>query len=210
MPARDLFDLAARARVKQAVERIESQTSAEVVVTVRRRTGRYRDIDLALGALAAFAALLALLFADHEFSTLFIPLDVAIAFALGAVLSARAPLLHRTLVSRARRRESARKAACEAFVAQRIGRTSGRTGILVLVAVYEREVAVVFDVGIDASRLGPAFEQAVRTLERSIARTSPTLEAFVEALEALGPALAPTLPRQADDVNELPDDAEVA
>ncbi|MEB2321411.1 MAG: hypothetical protein OZ921_02775 [Sorangiineae bacterium] len=210
MAVREFFDDAARARVKHGVANVEALTSAEVVVAVRRRTGQYRDVDLAAGAVVALATLLVLIFADTEFSTPYIPLDVAVAFGVGALLSSQIPWLRRALVSRARRRASARAAGCEAFFKMGIGKTSGRTGILVLVALYEREIAVIEDVGVDRKALGAAYEQAVLALERSISRASPKLDQFAAALEALGPALAPALPRQEDDINELPDDAEVA
>jgi uncharacterized membrane protein len=44
----------------------------------------------------------------------------------------------------------------------------------------------------------------VLALTRSIAG-GPDLDAFLDALRTLGPALSASLPRAADDVNELPD-----
>lgn len=208
MAARSFFTDEARARVRAAVERIEAQTSAEVVVTVRRVAGRYRDADYLFGAILALVMLGILLFAEAEFSIVTMPLDVAMAFALGALACAYTPTLRRALASRVRRRESARRAACEAFLDQGIGRTSDRTGILVLVAVFEREVSVVWDIGLDPAK-DPALAEAVKRVETSIGVLDPKLEAFVEALEGLGPVLGAKLPRRADDVNELPDDVGV-
>lgn len=203
MSTRAFFDDAAKAAVSAAIKRVESQTSAEVVVAVRRQAGvSYRDADLLLGALAAFASLAILLFADKEFATTWIPVDVGVAFAAGALLCRYTVFLRRGLTPASRRREEARRAACVAFHELGIGRTSGRNGVLVLVALFEREVAVVSDVGIDPTVIAPA----VAALRGSVARTTPDFEAFIAALDALGPALAPTMPRRDDDVNELPDE----
>jgi len=210
MPARAFFDEGAKAAVKAAIERIEAQTAAEVVVTVRRTTGHYRDADLLVGAACALAALGALLFTDREFDVTWMPLDVALAFVAGALVSAWTPTVRRALVSGARRGESVRRAACEAFVDQKVTRTTGRTGILVLVGMFERRARVVVDLGCEGAAATEAFARAVRGIEASVEHLDPKLDAFVAALEALGPALAGPLPRQADDVNELSDDLGVA
>lgn len=210
MSTRELFNDRAKQRVHAAVVRVEAQTSAEVVVAVRRKAGHYRDVDFAVGAVSAFATLAVLIYSDREYETLLIPLDVAFAFVLGALVSAFTPWLHGILVTTGRLRASARSAAYEAFAAMRVGRTIGRTGILVLAAVEERQVAVIWDVGIESTQLGPSFEQAIRSLEGSIARRSPKLDDFVAAIEALGPVLSERLPRAADDANELSDDVEAA
>ena len=89
-------------------------------------------------------------------------------------------------------------------------RTTGRTGILVLVGMFERRARVVVDLGCEGAAATEAFAHAVRGIEASVEHLDPKLDAFVAALEALGPALAGPLPRQADDVNELSDDLGVA
>jgi putative membrane protein len=110
--------------------------------------------------------------------------------------------LRRLVTPSSRRKEETRRAAGLAFHDLGIGRTSGRNGILVLVALFEHEVAVIPDVGVD-----PALIQAAASdLERSVHRPVPDFDAFLSALESLGPALAKAMPRRDDDVNELPDD----
>ncbi len=210
MSSREFFSDAARAAVKAAVERVEQQTSAEVVVAVRRRAGDYAAADLAFAAIAAFACLTFLLYSDKVFATTWIPIDAAVVFGLAALFSSRSPTLRRWLSPKSVREENVRQRAYQTFHEQKLARTSGRNGILVLVGMLERRVAVVFDLGIDKEKAGPAFDEAVKRLEASIEGASPKLADFVAALDALGPALAPSMPRRADDVNELPDDVGVA
>jgi putative membrane protein len=200
---RAFFDDAAKAAVSAAIKRIESQTSAEVVVTVRRQAGMsYRGADLGFGGIVALASLALLLFVDKEFATTWIPLDVAVSFTVGAIICRYTMLLRRLLTRRTRLREETRRAACVAFHDLGIGRTSGRNGILVLVALFEHEVAVVPDVGVDPALL----RASISSLEAAVHRAVPDFDAFIAALDSLGPALAQAMPRRADDVNELPDE----
>ena len=78
--------------------------------------------------------------------------------------------------------------------------------MLVYVSALERRVRVVFDDGLVAARTDPAVLAIVRDLEHATARFDR--EAFVAALRAMGPALAPFAPRSKDDANELPDEAD--
>jgi putative membrane protein len=199
------FTDAARKRVTEAVVDVESRTAAEIVVVVRHRSGPWREVDLAVGAAVAFGVLLLLLFHPKPIAVEVMPLDVALSFAGGAVLCASLAPLKRALLPRKRVAEQVRAAARAAFVDQGVSRTRKRTGVLVYVSAFERCVEVVPDVGVDAK----VVEAQVRALSESVA-AGPDFDAFVEALRALGPALAGSLPRGEDDVNELPDAPVVA
>lgn len=200
------FDDAAKAAVTAAIKRVESQTSAEIVVAVRRQAGvSYRAADVTFGAIVAFASLVLLLFVDKEFATTWIPVDVAITFAVGFFVCRSTMFLRRLLTPRSRLREETRRAAGAAFHDLGIGRTSARSGILVLVALFEHEVIVVPDVGIDPAIIRGAADGVERALKRPV----PDFDAFVAALDAFGPALAASMPRRDDDVNELSDDVGV-
>jgi putative membrane protein len=198
-------DKAAKAAVAQAIQEIERATSAEVVVAVRPSSGHYRHTDYLVGFALSFGALLVFLFDSHEFSIDWMPLDTVIAFALGTFLSASFPLLRRALTSRRLMRENVRTSARATFFDLGIGKTSGRTGILVYVSMFEKGVEVVADMGIDRAVLGPAFTSAIAALDTALARGT-SLPRFTEALRALGPILGKTMPRLAQDINELPDE----
>jgi putative membrane protein len=194
------FGDGARTRVTEAVADVESRTAAEIVVVVRHASGAWREVDLAVGAAVAFGVLLLLLFHPKPIAVEIMPVDVALAFLGGAVLCAGLPPLKRALLPRKRAGEQVRSAARAAFVDQGVSRTQRRTGILVYVSTFERRVEVVADVGVDAKLI----DAPVRALSESVA-AGPELDAFLAALRSLGPALAGSLPRRADDVNELPD-----
>jgi putative membrane protein len=195
---------AGKQRVKQAIVAVEGQTRAELVVAVRARVAHYRHIDFLVGFALSLVALLLFLFYPVDFEIAAMPIDSIVAFAFGTVLSAHCPPLRRLLVSRRLVDTEVGRAARAAFVDLGITRTAGRSGILVFVAMYERRVEVVTDVGIDPPLLGAAWTRGLTDLRRAVAKTD--LDAFVIALTQLGPTLARVMPRAEDDRNELPDE----
>jgi putative membrane protein len=181
------FTEQARKRVTEAVVDVESHTAAELVVVVHRTSGAWREVDLAVGAAAAFGVLLLVLFHPKPIPVVAMPVDVALAFAAGAVLSASIAPLKRLLLPRRRMQAQVLTCARAAFVEQGVSRTRGRTGVLVYVSTFERRVEVVADIGVRREVL----DVPVQGLSRAVTQGAD-FEAFVEALRALGPALVPT------------------
>lgn len=209
MASYEFFQPEARARVRSAIERVEAQTSAELVVAVRRCAGSYLAADLGWGAATALLALAFLVYAPPVFDAVWFPLDVTLAFVFGALFSWKTPTLRRLLCSPRRREENVRRAALEIFHDGRLSRTRGRNAILVVVGVFERRAVIVHDLGIDPADGGGALARAFEAVEASARGAFPKLEDFALSLEALGPPLAASSPRAEDDVNELPDEPEV-
>jgi putative membrane protein len=204
LPARLSFlDARAKARAVAAVKAFEEKTSAELVVTVKKHVRSYPEAHLLCGTVAAFGALLFLLFYPMDFSTAFMPVDVLVAFAIGFGLSLALPPLQRLVVSKQKRRETVEQAAKAAFVDLGVSRTTGRTGVLLYMSVLDATVAIVADIGVTAEAR-EAAERARETLERAFVRLD--VSSFARAVEGLGAAFAPTMERSADDVNELSDE----
>ena len=192
-----------RKRVRDCIAALESNSGAEVVTTVSVSSGHYRHADYLVGALLSFASLLFYLFYPEPLLDDIAVVVVISSFGVGAFLSAAATGLRRLLVSRKLMDESVRRAARARFVDQGISVTTGRTGILVYVSLFERRVEVVPDIGIPVERLGDRWSQAVRGLDTAAKKG---VEPFLASLQSLAPLLAEAAPRSADDVNELPDD----
>ena len=202
-----LFSDELKAKVADAVRAVEAVSSAEVVVTVRRRSCRYREADYLCGFVAALLTLVALLYLPQEFALHWMVPDVVLGFALGTLLASRWSALRRLLVPAARMRSAVGRAAKVAFVDLGISRTSGRTGILIYVSALERLVEVVADVGVLGAKPGKAWDEAVARLGGAL-RTGAAGERLLGALAALGPALRDALPRADNDINELPDEVQ--
>jgi putative membrane protein len=205
MSERSFYEERAKREAKAAVEGIEAQTSAEIVVCLRGASDPYRDADYLFGFFVSILALLTMLYVEHTFVLASFPAGVVAGFLAGAAASANVAQIRRLLVFPGRKLAAVRLAARGAFHDQGVSRTHGRTGVLLYVSMFERRVEVVPDVGIEAAGLGPEWKAAVATLEASL-RPSPDLDRFLAAMRALGPILGRRLPRSADDVNELPDE----
>jgi putative membrane protein len=195
----------AKDEVKSAIVEVESQTSAEIVVAVRPQVAHFRHVDYLVGFVAALGALVVFLFAPTDFEIVTMPIETLGAFAVGALISAHVPPLRRLLCSRRLIDKRVHDAARGVFVDLGVTKTSGRTGILVFVSVYEKKIEVVPDIGVKVSELGPGWDAAKQAFAQA-ARRGPDLEAFLAALRSLGPILGKAMPRAADDVNELPDE----
>ncbi len=193
MSERSFYEERAKRAAKVAVEAVEAQTSAEIVVCLRGASELYRDADYLFGFLVALAALVTLLFAGRALPPFALPLGVVAGFLAGAVAAANVAPIRRLLVFPGRKLAAVRLAARGAFHAQGVSRTEGRTGILLYVSMFERRVEVVPDVGIEAAGLGAEWKAAVAQLESSLT-PSPDVDRFLAAVRALGPALGRRLP----------------
>ncbi|RYZ04920.1 MAG: hypothetical protein EOO73_22360 [Myxococcales bacterium] len=200
----DFFREEAKLSTARSVKAVESQTSAELVVAVRRRSGDYRVAAYHWGFVLGGLVALYLLVTPEVFTVAEIALDGALGFGLGLALAFNVSALLRAGVREKTLARCVRDAAHAAFFDLGISRTSGRTGILVFASTFEQRALVVTDVGIDVAKLGAAWGEACEALSSAVKRRD--LLGFEAALERLGPILADTLPRAADDVNELPDE----
>ncbi len=206
MAEADFFRDAAKQSTASSVKSVEAQTSAEVVVAVRRRSGDYRVAAYHFGFFVGAAVVLYLLVAPQVFSVGDIALDGALGFGLGMALAFNVSALLRLLVREGPLAKSVAAAARVTFFDLGISRTSGRNGVLVFVSTFEQRVVVLADVGIDVAALGPQWIAGCAALSAAVKVRD--LAAFERALAGLGPVLGAVMPRAADDVNELPDEVQ--
>lgn len=204
MAEADFFREEAKQSTARSVKRVEAQTSAEVVVAVRRRSGDYRVPAYHFGFFVAALVVLYLLLAPQVFTVGDIALDGALGFGVGFALALNLSPVLRLLAREARLRKNVEDAGKVCFFELGISRTSGRNGLLVFVSTFEQRAYVLTDLGIDVAALGPGWTAACAALSLAVKRRD--LAGFESALESLGPVLGARMPRSADDVNELPDE----
>lgn len=194
-----------RVALANAVRAVEARSSAELVITVRPQAGSYAAADLGLAITVASAALAFGLFSSVEYATWLLFVEPLALGFLAWCLAQAFPSVRRLLVPRARREARVREAAAAQFHEKRVHQTRGRTGILVHVSVLERTCEVLGDLGVEEAVEAEAWGQAVEGLRASLAGGDDAV-AFAKAVERLGDLLEPALPRDPDDVNELPDE----
>ena len=199
-----LTDEAKRALL-EAVRTIEANSSAELVVSVRPRSGSYLHADLIGGIVAARAALAFLLFSPWVFRLVWIVLDPLLAGALVGFVTSRSPALRRLLTRRRDRIRWVDKAAAAEFIEKRIHRTAGRTGMLLYISLLEREAALVVDLGVETLAQTEGWRHALEEIQETV-RNGQDGIAVAEKVKVLAPLLAPALVRSAEDVDELADE----
>jgi putative membrane protein len=200
MFSKELFD-----GLGQAVERLEAQSSVEVVVVVAPQSGSYRELD---HQNAFVAAMLLLLFAIHsplEFAPDMLLFWLVLGYSVGLLVSSRWAGLRRLLTSPERRRMQVQAQARQTFVERRVMATRERSGLLVYLSAFERFGVFVPDLGVEA-----VLPRALlNDLEANWAKAKnlPDFEqAVLPGLETLIAPLAKALPRRDDDQNELPNE----
>jgi len=190
-----------RARIEATIADIEQRTAAEMVVVVLGRSGDYAEIK--------FGCALALALAAGGVGHLCLPalstgwllwLQLGVALAVFAALSV--PAILRAVTPRSMFSRSVEQRAQLAFLEHALFETRDRTGVLILLSLLERRVAILGDNGIHARVQPEGWQTHVERIVHAIHRRR-TADGLCETLRALGDMLSIALPQRADDVDEL-------
>ena len=208
--------------VSAAVAEAETRTSGEIVTIVARRSDSYHDVGLSWAAAAVFIALalmaafpahlrafLSMLLLDWEheladWKLLTGLLGILILkFLVVRYLLAIMPL--RMLVTpKATKARRVRRRAILLFRTAAEARTRGRTGVLIYISLDEHRAELVADRAINEKVSPDAWGDAMATLVDALRQDSAG-EGLAAAVAQVGAVLAAHFPREADDINELPD-----
>jgi putative membrane protein len=213
---------AEHAAVSGAVAAAEAGTAGEIVTVVSDRSDGYTDVALVWAVAAAFTAIAFLtLFPDFylakvdwllgKWNAEWSPRGIfGLALLVGILKFAGTwliqlwqPLKFLLIPGPIKsRRVNAR--AVDLFKVGTDRRTTGRTGILIYLSMRERRAEIVADEAI-ASKVAPeVWGEAMAAMLAELKR-GQCGAGVVAAVERVGQVLAEHLPRQSEDVNELPD-----
>ncbi len=199
-----------RKRLDQRVAEVEKRTNAQVVLAIVKRSDSYAELPwkaFALGAAVAGAGavLLDLLQPgwDSRFTALLAVMATLAAGAVCALVCIGAPGIARIFLDAHRAETEVRQYAQSLFLSREIFATRERTGILLLVSMFERQVVVLPDSGLD-KRLGrEALRGIIARMTIALAAGQPA-QALENGLQGLEENLA-TPAIAASGGNELPD-----
>ena len=197
------FDAAARTALTACVREIEKTTDAELVLIVRARSGSYRHADYLFGVLLAFAGLAFLLFSPFNFHPNWVLIDVVLLFLVGTFLSSRSSAIRRLLTGEKFRTAMVRTFAAAMFYERGVANTSGETGILVYLSLFERRLELIADRGV--LKAIPALEWNQQMFALHEAGRTGDADVLLKALRDLSALLAAHLPATGENPNELPD-----
>lgn len=189
----------------------EKRTGAQIVLAVIERCDTYPELPWKAFALAAAVAGLSVtaanLFRPGWASGTAVLLSVATTLAAGsaaALFCVFFPKFGRLFLDAHRAEAEVRQYAESLFLSRGLFATRGRTGVLVLVGLFERRVVVIPDTGL-SERLKPDFLQGIvsqMATALSSGMVAAALEGGLAGIEQVLSASAPAAPGE----NELPDE----
>jgi putative membrane protein len=196
------------AKIGKVISQIESQSHAELVVIVKSRIQGYSEYPLAVGATLAFMALTYFRFSPDFYEDWIIYAGTVLGFVLGAVLSDGIPAMLRLLVGRKRLEKSAEIMARAYFQKGGIHHTRDKTGVLIFIALWEKQIVILPDRGVESAIPLGEWEK-IRQDFRGVFRAKNPAIAFVAKLEGMLTVFSRYIPQVEGDINELPDNLEV-
>ena len=129
-------------------------------------------------------------------------------WAGGCVWVAGAPALLRLAAGRRRLEKSTETMARACFQKGGVHHTRDKTGVLVFVALLERQVAVIADRGVE-SAVPPAEWAKIRRDLNAVFRAKNPAAELSARLDGLAAVFGRYVPQVEDDANELPDNLEI-
>ena len=197
------FDDAACESLAGCIKEIERNTDAELVIVVRARSGNYTHADYLFGFVVAFVILNVLIFVPFPFPEYLVPVDIGVAFVLGAIISWRSNSIRRLFSRENYRKQAVRRAAAAMFYEAGIANTNAEMGVLVYLSLMERRLELIADRGV--LKRVPAQDWNHETFELRAIGKNPDPNAFQKAIEQFGRVLATHIPATGENPNELPD-----
>ena len=202
-------------RIKEAVKMAEDKISGEIVPVFVEQSGFY---TLAHYRAAMFGAVFAFLFvivfdrlvpALAVYDPLYIFVIVMFGSLLGGVMPQFVPALKRILTGQKHFDRATRNKAENAFLEQEIFNTRHRTGIMIFISFFEREVIVMADRGISKVVDQREWDNLVNMITSGIAH-GKIIQSMETAIKRCGEILHEKgFDKTPDDVNELHDDLRI-
>jgi putative membrane protein len=202
-------------RIKTAVKEAESKISGEIVPVFVERSGFYTTASYRAGIIGASLIFFVVIILDRYIPeyAIYDPLFIFLTIVLGGLIGAAVPyFIHpskRWFVSQKHMDDATKKKAESAFLQEEVFNTRHRTGIMIFVSFFEREVIVMADRGISKVVEQKEWDKMVRSIVENI-RKGKIVEGIEIAIKRCGEVLLEKgFVQTPDDVNELRDDLRV-
>ena len=216
-----------RVRIAEAVTEQEARSSGEIVCVVAGEATAYREVSLGWGAAAALVLPPLLLVlgvrpldlwsgfggwgisnlpaGEQVFRALTVYVLLQSAVFLIATSIAFIPMVRRFLTPASLKRHHVERLARQQFVAAGVSGTQAQTGVLIFVAMVDRQVMVLADAAINEKAGQAAWDAAAKAVEDGMKRND-AIGGVLAAITLCGDALAAHFPFEGADENLLPNE----
>ena len=199
-----------RNRLDEFIAETEKRTNTQIVLSVIKRSDAYAELPWIAFALGASIAGLLIFILDLLSNDWIPPITlltaVASILALGAVfalLTVLIPGFAKGFLTANRAEVEVRQYAESLFLSRELFATSKRTGLLLLVSLFERKVVLLPDKGLHSQLTEAAMQNVIAAMTPSL-KHKKLCQAFEAGLERLSDILKTTVPGTGE--NELPNE----
>jgi putative membrane protein len=212
MSINNRFSEAELERIKTAVRQAEENISGEIVPVFVEKSAHYTIANYRAGAILASLVFALIVVFDRYVPAMAVydPLMIFVLVTLGGFLGALAANfvapVRRLMVGQSLMDQATHKRAENSFLTEEVFNTRHRTGIMIFVSFFEREVIVMADRGISKVVDQKEWDKLVRGIIMGV-RAGKVTDGIVQAIQRCGEILLEKgFVKTADDVNELRDD----
>jgi len=212
MSIKSRFSPAELERIKAAVHKAEDKISGEIVPVFVEKSGFYSIANYRAAMTFGSLAFVVLILFDRYYASLAIYdplkifLGVALVAVIGAMISHFVNPVQKIFVSQEHLNRATRQRADTAFMQEEVFNTRHRTGIMIFISFFEREVIVMADRGISKVVDQKDWDKIVQGIIQNI-RKEKVVDGIEAAILRCGEILLEKgFIKTTDDVNELRDD----
>jgi len=202
-------------RIKAAVHQAESKISGEIVPVFVEKSGFYSVANYRAAVVSGALVFLLVIFFDRYmpalaiYDPLLIFLLVVMFSLIGALISNYVDFIKRIFIPQQHFDRATRQRAETAFLQEEVFNTRHRTGIMIFISFFEREVMVIADRGISKVVEQKEWDKMVQGIIQNI-RMGKVVDGIEVAILRCGEILLEKgFLKTADDVNELKDDLRI-
>jgi putative membrane protein len=200
-----------RVRLDNRIADAEKRTNAQIVLAVIKRSDNFAEVPWKAFALGASIASLIVFVLDlllyYRVTSAMVLVAVTTILAAGgafALLSVFVPKIARLFLSSDRAVVEVRQYAESLFLNRELFATSNRTGILLLVSLFERQIVILPDKGLTSRLTGDAMRSIISRMTGHLTRND-VYRAMEDGLERLTQVLETSKAGKAPGKNELSD-----
>ncbi|NPA67248.1 MAG: hypothetical protein GXO50_01415 [Chlorobi bacterium] len=197
-----------KSELYKTIEDIENKSLVEIVAAVRKNSGNYRDVSLFFASVVSFLIVSWLMFAEFIIDVYHIYFIALASFVLLYLICELINPLKRLLIRKKRMNRNVEIYGRAIFQKGGIRFTGQKTGVLIFLSVFEKQVLILPDRG--ALTAVPDEEwQTLNNNFQTVFNRKDIATAFIKELKNSGKIFAEYILPAENDINELPDDLEV-
>jgi putative membrane protein len=200
-----------RSQLDRRIAEAEKRTGAQIVLAVIERSDSYAELPWKAFALAVSVASLLVFFLQvlwpewsSQTTVLLALVTTLAAGAVCALMAVYLPWFARLFLNIHRKEVEVRQYAESLFLSRQLFSTSKRSGILLLVSLFERQVIVLPDTGISTRLSREVMREIISLMTPSLA-SGLVARALEQGLGRIAQILAVTASGEAGE-NELPEE----